>query len=146
MKQIRPLDFKIAMTVMVAVLTAAVLVLATTDRGKHVSIGANKAQVRGLNDRVAALDKRVAALEPRLAAIEQAVAKLSAGKSGGTGKPLPNAQLQSLAAQLRGATQCMFQIQKEIDDLESYLAYRTPLARHRVTGQCASLLKPRFGH
>src|SRR5206468_11366685 len=136
MRHMRPLDFKIGMTVMVAVLTAAILVLATTDRGKSSS-GASKAQVR-------ALDSRLSALDARVAAIQQAVARLAARRPGRSTN-VPSRQLQSLAAQLRVTTRCMFQMQKEIDDLEGYLAYRTPLIRHRVTGACASMLQPRFG-
>jgi len=142
MKQMRPLDFKIGMTVMVAVLTAAVLVLATTDRGKKTVVqtsgGAGKAQIQGLNVRLSALDARVAS-------IQQAVAKLAARKDGGARIVVPSKQLQTLTAQLQGTAQCMYEIQKEIDDLEGYLAYRTPLIRHRVTGACAGLLRPRFG-
>jgi uncharacterized protein YlxW (UPF0749 family) len=144
MKQMRPLDFKIGMTVMVAVLTAAVLVLATTDRGKKTVIqrsggGASQAQVQSL-------DKRLGALESRIGAVQQAVAKLASRKDGTTPHTVvPSKQLQTLTAQLQGMAQCMFEVQKEIDDLEGYLAYRTPLVRHRVTGQCANLLQPRFG-
>ena len=143
MRHMRPLDFKIGMTVMVAVLTAAILVLATTDRGKSSS-GASKGQVRALDNRLSALDNRLSALDARVAAIQQAVAKLAARRDGRSTN-VPSRQLQSLAAQLRVTTRCMFQMQKEIDDLEGYLAYRTPLIRHRVTGACASMLQPRFG-
>jgi peptidoglycan hydrolase CwlO-like protein len=138
----RPLDFKIGMTVMVAVLTAAVLVLATTDRGKKTVIktsgGASKAQVQ-------ALDQRLSALNAKVTAIQQTLSKVASRKSGGTRPVVPSKQLQTLTAQLQGTAQCMFEMQKEIDDLEGYLAYRTPLVRHRVTGQCANLLQPRFG-
>ena len=144
MKQMRPLDFKIGMTVMVAVLTAAVLVLATTDRGKKTVIqtsgsGASKAQVQSL-------DNRLGTLERKIGAVQQAVAKLSSQKDGATTRTVvPSKQLQTMTAQLQGMAQCMFEVQKEIDDLEGYLANRTPLARHRVTGECAKLLQPRFG-
>jgi peptidoglycan hydrolase CwlO-like protein len=142
MKQMRPLDFKIGLTVMVAVLTAAVLVLATTDRGKKTIVetpgSASKAQI-------AALDGRLTALDAKVAAIQQAVAKLAARPGSSTGGGVPSKQIQKLTAQLQGTAQCMFEMQKEIDDLEGYLAFRTPLLRHRVTGACADLLKPRFG-
>ena len=82
MRHMRPLDFKIGMTVMVAVLTAAILVLATTDRGKSSS-GASKGQVRALDNRLSALDNRLSALDARVAAIQQAVAKLAARRGGG---------------------------------------------------------------
>ena len=145
MKQMRPLDFKIGMTVMVAVLTAAVLVLATTDHGKKTVIktsggGASQAQVQ-------LLDKRLGALERKTGMVQQAVAKLAARPDGTTTRTVvPSKQLQILKAQLQGMAQCMFEVQKEIDDLEGYLAERTPLVRHRVTGQCVGLLQPRFGN
>jgi len=142
MKQMRPLDFKIGMTVMVAVLTAAVLVLATTDRGKKTVIrtsgGASKEQVH-------ALDQRLSALNAKVAAVQQALAKVAARKDGSTRIVVPSKQLQTLTAQLQGTAQCMYEMQKEIDDLEGYLASGTPLIRHRVTGECAKLLQPRFG-
>ena len=113
------------MTVMVAILTAAVLVLAVTDHGGGKSSGgASTARVRALNARVSALDARVAS-------IQQNVAKLAARKSGGGGGGVSSRQLQALGAQLRAATQCLFQAQKEIDDLEAFLAYRAPLRRTR---------------
>ena len=138
MRQMRPLNFKIGVTVMVAVLTAAVLVLATTDRGK-TSGGASKGQVR-------ALDRRVSALDARTAAIQADVSKLAARKPVDGGRGVPSRQVQALVAQLRGTSRCLFQMQKEIDDLEAYLALRTPLIRHRVTGACAQMLQPRFGN
>jgi hypothetical protein len=39
----------------------------------------------------------------------------------------------------------MTQVQREIDDLQAFLAYRTPPRRDRVSGPCRTLLKPRFG-
>jgi hypothetical protein len=39
---------------------------------------------------------------------------------------------------------CLYQLQREIDDLQAYLVYRTSPAQHRVTGACARLLVPRF--
>ncbi len=43
-----------------------------------------------------------------------------------------------------GLSACLVEVQREIDDLQAYLAYRTPPRRDRVQGACQRLLRPRF--
>jgi hypothetical protein len=123
----------IAVTAVIGVLTVAVAMLsyqaATNDSGSN-----NSSELSALEARVDALDGRLTAAQytARRAAAD-AQASLTAVRK------LPRASTSQ-----PGLSNCLKQVQREIDDLQAYLAYRTPPRRNRVAGACRTLLTPRF--
>jgi hypothetical protein len=84
-----------------------------------------------------AVEARVDALSGQVAELQKSV-KVLAKRS--TRAPSSAAATK---ANKRLST-CLTQMQREIDDLQAYLAYRTPPRRDRVSGTCRALLTPRF--
>jgi hypothetical protein len=112
-------------TTVVAIL--GVLVVVLSYRAGHQQSTASLADV-------SAVEARVDALAGQIAGLRESVQTL-AKKRGAAPAKTQDRQL--------GA--CMTQVQREIDDLQAFLAYRTPPRRDRVSGPCRTLLKPRFG-
>jgi hypothetical protein len=166
-----PLDFRIAMTLMVAVLAAAVIVLALIDNGggtktvtsttvvtKTVRDPALARQVSGLAGRVAAVDRTQAALGKTVAGLAKNVKALNAriaavavqlqhARPAPSGNTKLQAQLQTqfrtLSAQLQTVNTCLFQLQKQLDDIQAYGLTRSALKK-RVSGTCVGILQPRY--
>jgi len=82
---------------------------------------------------VAALDSRVDALAARLGKIPSSPA----------GEAALRAQVRALGTKLQTANQCLFQVQKQLDDIQGYFGTKAALKK-RVTGPCLLLLRPRF--
>lgn len=131
----------IVVTAVIGVLAVVVAMLsyqaATNDSGSD-----NSSELSALEARVDLLEGQLATAQTsaRRAAADAkaslAVAKASlaaAKKAARPGQP-----------QQPGLATCLKQVQREIDDMQSYLAFRKPLLRHRVTGACRTLLTPRF--
>ena len=121
----------IAGTTIIAVLAVVVVVLSyrVADRNNGVSAK----DVSGLEARVDELNGRLDAMRATVqTSARQAKASLAAAKHAPRSATQPQ-----LAA-------CLAQVQREIDDLQAYLSYRTPPHRDRVTGACLRLLQPRF--
>jgi hypothetical protein len=124
----------IAGTTVIAVLAVVVAVLSYHAATKDSSGSA--ADVSRLEARLDELAGQLAATQATAqAAARQARASLAAAKK----KPT-----RATAPVLPGLATCLSEVQREIDDLQAFLAYRTPPHRNRVHGSCATLLKPRF--
>lgn len=123
----------IAVTAVIAVLAVVVAMLSYKAATRKPSASSGD---------VSALEARLDELAGQLAAVQQTSntalrdAKTSLAVAGKRPRPAAPAQ-PAFAA-------CLTQMQREIDDLQAYLAYRTPPRRDRVSGACKSLLKPRF--
>jgi hypothetical protein len=113
-------------TTVVAIL--GVLVVVLSYRAGHRESTASLADV-------SAVEARVDALAGQIAGIRESVRTLAKQRGAAPAKARFDQRL--------GA--CMTQVQREIDDLQAFLAYRTPPRRDRVSGPCRTLLKPRFG-
>jgi hypothetical protein len=125
-RQGRSATAAIAGTAVVAILAVLVVVLSyrVGHRGSSVSfsdVSAVEARVDALSGQMADLQKQVHTLAKRSTPARATTAKAD----------------RRLAA-------CLTQIQREVDDLQAYLAYRTPPRRDRVSGSCLTLLRPRF--
>jgi septal ring factor EnvC (AmiA/AmiB activator) len=156
------LDFKVGAVLMAIVLVAAVVVLALTEpKGgtttatvptttvvtKTVADRALRRDVAALRARAAKADASRAkvqaslkALAARVDALEAALGRVRSRPSGT--KPL-RTKLASLGAQLKTANRCLFQLQKQLDDLQAYALTRQALHK-RVSGACVGILEPRF--
>ncbi len=121
----------LAVTAIIAALTVGVVVLSyRLADGKD---GVGKADFSALEARVSVIDRRLAgAQKTAQAAVRQARANSAAVRR----IPRPKAQPQ--------LAPCLTQLQREIDDLQAYLAYGTTPRLDRVSGGCLRLLKPRF--
>lgn len=118
-------------TTIIAVLAVVVVVLSYQVATREPTVGAK--DIAGLEVRLDALTRRVNTMRITVrTAARQAQASIAAAKR----TPQSRAQPE-LAA-------CLTQVQREIDDLQAYLAYRTPPRRDRVSGACLRLLQPRF--
>ena len=121
----------IAVTTIIAVLAVVVVVLSYRVAGSQN--GADSKDVSALEARIDVLAGQVDGLQTGVRqAARDARASLTAAKR----TPTQHAQ--------PALTACLAQIQREIDDLQAYLAYRTPPRRDRVSGACLRLLQPRF--
>jgi hypothetical protein len=122
----------IAATTAIAVLAVVVTVLsyeaATRPPGiRESDLAAVEARLTLLGGQLDDLKSRLAETT-KTAKNAQAAARLAR-----TGKPrTPNLSV------------CLYQVQREIDDLQAYLVYRTTPTQRRITGACARLLVPRF--
>ena len=92
------------------------------------------------SSQLAALEARVDILAGQLGAAQKSAQTAAADAK----VALAAASTAPRPAQPALAT-CLTQVQREIDDLWAYLAYRTSPHRNRVSGTCRTLLKPRFG-
>jgi prefoldin subunit 5 len=154
---------------MVVVLAAAVIVLALTDTGgdtvtrttvvtQTVRDPALARQVSGLAARVAAVDrtqatigktvgglaKTVKALDARVAAVNVRLQHLPSPPSGSTRLQAQlQAQLRTLSAQIQTLTTCLYQVQKQLDDIQAFGLTRSALKK-RVSGACLGILQPRY--
>jgi hypothetical protein len=156
------LDFRVGVTLMMVVLAVAVVVLALTDSGggktttkttivtKAVPDPALRKQLTALGARVARAESAEAALQSSVGTLGKRVGALSARldrvKPGGTttaGSAQLLSQLRALTTQVQTTNQCLFQMQKEIDDIQAFGLNRQPL-RKRVSGACYQLLQPRY--
>jgi hypothetical protein len=117
----------IAGTAVVAIL--AVLVVVLSYRVGHRSRSVSLSDLSAVEARVDALSGQTADLQTRLRALAK--------------QHTPAARPATAKADRRLAA-CLTQVQREIDDLQGYLAYRTPPRRDRVSGGCLALLRPRF--
>ena len=152
------LDFKVGITLMMVVLAVAVVVLALTDSEggtetetvvtKTVPDPALKRQIAALNARVARGERAAAGLRATVAALNARVGSLATRldrvRPGAAGTAGLIAQLRTVSAQLQVANQCLFQVQRQLDDIQGYYTTRTPL-RKRVSGPCLKILQPRYG-
>jgi hypothetical protein len=164
-----PLDFKTGITLMVVVLAAAVIVLALTDsRGtksvttttvvpKTVPDPALGRQMTALATRVAAVDRTQAALGKTVGGLAKTVKGLDARLAAVAAHlqharpPAGNtkleaqlqAQLRALSARIGTFGTCLFQVQKQLDDIQAYALTRSALKK-RVSGACLGLLQPRY--
>ena len=123
-------DFQIFLGLCVAALSAAVVWLAVKDRDHR------SAQTAALQHRVDTLQRELTALQATargLAAETAAQLKAQAAQI---------AQLRSQSPQL--ASRCLTEVQQEIDDIRSFIAFGGGI-RRRVSPECATLLRPRFG-
>jgi hypothetical protein len=113
-------------TTVVAIL--GVLVVVLSYRAGHQESSASLADVSAVEARVDALAGQIAGLRDSVNTLakKRAVAPAKTGTD------------QKLGV-------CLTQVQREIDDLQAFLAYRTPPRRDRVSGSCRALLSPRFG-
>jgi hypothetical protein len=122
----------IAATAAVAVLAVVVVVLSY--RVGHGHSGPSAGDFSELEARIDELGGQVngmqAAVRTAAQQAKEALAKAQKTTPQAKGNP-------ALAA-------CLVQVQREVDDLQGYLAYRTPLQRNRVSGACLALLQPRF--
>ena len=85
---------------------------------------------------VSAVEARVDALSGQMTDLQKQVHTL-AKRSAPVARPATAKADRRLSA-------CLTQVQREIDDLQGYLAFRTPPRRDRVSGSCLALLRPRF--
>jgi hypothetical protein len=152
-----PLDFRVGIVLMLVVLSAAVVVLAVTDRGgtktetvvtKTVADGELRSRVAALGESLtrssAATRADVAALATTVKALQAKVAVLQARKPRPVATPPPpSAAIHDLQAGLQTVRQCLFQVQKQLDDLQGYALTRNALHK-RVSGACLQILHPRF--
>jgi hypothetical protein len=122
----------IAGTAAVAVLAVVVVVLAY--RVGHRSDGPTAGDLSALEQRVDELGSRVDAMQ---ATVKDVTAQAKAALTKAS-KSAPKAGSDSQLST------CLAQVQRQIDDLQAYLAYRTPPRRDRVSGACLRLLQPRF--
>jgi hypothetical protein len=104
-----------------------VLVVVLSYRAGHQENAASLADV-------SAVEARMDALAGQVAGLRQTVQTLAKKQGAAPAKARADDKL--------GA--CMTQVQREIDDLQAFLAYRTPPRRDRVSGSCRTLLTPRF--
>lgn len=125
----------IAVTGVIAVLAVAVAMLsyqaATNDSGSD-----NSSELSALEARVDLLDGQLAATQRNA---QRAVADAKASLA------LARKAVRPGTSQQPGLANCLKQVQREIDDLQAYLAFHTPPRRDRVSGTCRTLLVPRFG-
>jgi len=121
-------------TAIVAVLAVVVVVLAY--RVGHHSGGPTVGDVSELEARIDAIGGQVNAMQ---ATVDNAAAqaKVALARSSRPAKQ-PAQPAQPLLAT------CLTQVQREVDDLQAYLAYGTRPRRDRVSGPCLRLLNPRF--
>ena len=115
-------------TAVVAIL--AVLVVVLSYRLGHHSDGASVSDVSAVEARIDVLSGQVRALQKT---VHTVAVKVRTPAGAGATKASRKLSL------------CLTQVQREIDDLQAYLAYRTPPRRDRVSGSCRTLLRPRFG-
>lgn len=122
----------IAVTAVIGVLavTVAMLSYKAATRESTSSVG----DVSALEARLDALSGELATAQTtaRTAAADAKASLALARKAGRTTTQQP------------GLAHCLVQMQHEIEDLQAYLAYRTPPRRGRVTGACRTLLTPRY--
>jgi hypothetical protein len=164
------LDFKIAITLMMVVLAAAVIVLALTDSDGPKTVTTTTVVTRTVRD--PALGRQVAALATRVAAVDRTQAALGKTIGGLTKsvkaadtrvdaldaklahvRPAPpastklpaqvQAQLRALSARIQTVNTCLFQVQKQLDDIQAFGLTRSALHK-RVSGACLGILKPRY--
>ena len=122
----------IAGTTVIAVLAVVVAVLSY--QAVHRDPSPSASDVSQLESRLDEVAGRLDATQATArSAARQAQASLAAVKKK-AGAP---------AAQ-PGLSACLVEVQREIDDLQAYLAYRTPPRRDRIQGACRRLLEPRF--
>ena len=121
----------IAGTTVIAVLAVVVAVLSY--QAVHHDPSSSASDVAQLESRLDAVAGQLDATQATARAAErQARASLTAVKK----KTAPAAK--------PGLSACLVEVQREIDDLQAYLAYRTPPRRDRIQGACRRLLQPRF--
>jgi hypothetical protein len=113
-------------TTVVAIL--GVLVVVLSYRAGHQESTASLADL-------SAVEARVDALAGQITGLRESVQAVAKKKGAAPAKASADGKLGV----------CMSQVQREIDDLQAFLAYRTPPRRDRVSGACRTLLKPRFG-
>jgi hypothetical protein len=118
----------------VAVLAVVVAVLSY--QLVHHSSSASQNDVSGIEARLDEIAGQVQAIQSTATAAER---EARAAEAAAAKHPKPAATPQQ-----PGLARCLVEVQREIDDLEGYLAYSTPPRRDRVSGACATLLHPRF--
>jgi hypothetical protein len=122
----------IAATTAIAVLAVVVTVLSYEAATRPPGI--RESDLAAVEARLTLLGGQLDDLKSRLAATTKTANKAQAtAKLARTGKPrTPNLSV------------CLYQVQREIDDLQAYLVYLTTPTQRRITGACARLLVPRF--
>lgn len=125
----------IAVTAVIGVLAVAVAVLSYN--ASHRSSNASASDI-------SALEARVDTLAGQLAGAQQS-ARTAAADAQRSLAAIRKLKLPAQPQQQPGLARCLVQMQREIDDVEAYLATRTPPRRGRVTGACKTLLTPRYG-
>ena len=124
-------DFQIFLGLCIAGLSAAVVWLAVRDHHP-----AHPAQTAALQQRVHTLQRRLTALETTTRGLASQTATQLQAQA---------AQIAKLRAQSPAlASRCLNEVQQEIDDIRSYIAFGGAI-RRRVSPECTTLLKPRFG-
>lgn len=125
-------------TAVVAVLAVAVVVLAFRLRDESSS-EPERADLAALETRVAELDGELTALGRTARDLaRQTLASLDKADKAAAAASGKQATRQRLLAR------CLGQVQRQVDDLQAYLALGTSPRRDRVSGGCVSLLQPRF--
>jgi hypothetical protein len=127
-------------TAIIAVLAVVVVVLAYR-LSKHTDGGASAGDVSALEARVDELNGRLNQLETTTRQLARQAARTRTPPAANGGS-LEEERAQMKTEALLGS--CLGQIQRQIDDLQAYLAYGTAPRRDRVSGGCVSLLQPRF--
>jgi hypothetical protein len=121
----------IAGTAVVAIL--AVLVVVLSYRVGHRNTSVSSGDLSEVKARIDELSGRVNGLQATVRNVARQ-ANASRGKTAQKTQTKSDPQLAT----------CLTQLQREVDDLQAYLAYRTPPRRDRVSGACLTLLQPRF--
>lgn len=125
----------IAVTAVIGVLAVSVAVLSYN--ASHRSKAASGSDI-------SALEARIDSLAGQLAGVQQ-TARTAAADAQRSLSTVRKIRVPKTPAQQANLGRCLSQMQRELDDLYAYLAYRVRPHRGRVTGSCATLLKPRFG-
>ena len=121
----------IAGTAVVAILAVLVVVLSYRVGHHHGDVSPTD---------FSAVEARVDALSGQVGEMQKSL-RVLAKKRPAKAAPASAAAVK----QARRLSVCLTQVQREVDDLQAYLAYRTPPRRDRVTGTCRAMLLPRFG-
>ena len=121
-------DFQIFLGTCIAALSAAVVWLAVRDH--------HPAQTAALQQRVDTLQHELTALQTTAQGLaSQTATQLEA-------QAAQIAQLRSQSPAL--VSRCLTEVQREIDDIRSFIAFGGEI-RRRVSPECRKLLRPRFG-
>src|SRR5262249_28641531 len=150
------LDFKVGVTLVMVLLAAGLVVLALTRPGKETktvtsttvvtkkvpdprlerpiaALGKRLAAAAGSS---AALGKKVQALESRARATSARIDHLPTGTTAAAKLRTRLAALEAqLTARLATVNTCLFQLQKQLDDIQAYYGTGSRL-RKRVSGAC----------
>ena len=128
----------------IAALAAAILWVAVHNRDRE------NGQTAALTQHTAALTQRISTLAHQVGGLQTELGRLQTSTAAVQRESAQRLDaLRSDVAKLRAqkppaVRRCLGEVQSEIDDLRAFLAYGSGI-RRRVTADCTSVLKPRFG-